>query len=549
LAQKSSQALSSVEQALPLVTTPKQPSLEEALPLNTLPQEEMNTDFEPLTAHGSTEAFPASNIEDGFDISMFLEASPVEPAMDIPLTDSIGNRQHSDIDHGLPADFQPDYSSERNVESVTHPEPIHKGSFEPTSDAIKSYDFINAKTASTHEMAFNTNLASELPDISNTQTEVLNPEVDSIALTPYALEESMSTLEHVSLLPDMHQGKMLHEPEPDYPALSHTPNTVPPHLALHFTLDSSLMKDSPHDTAAFASPANVNSAESTEAYALPVTNADEVIEDIAFSPYGDVEELDTEDTEADYIPKDYIPPQVDATTYDAFASTPESGVDASAFFSLDDAEEDENLPLFTSSVPSVDAATHIPAAAGLMATPFFMLDETDQPVLAKPASNIPLTRLPGSNLSEGGQGVTSAPTPNPIAFDTESDEFGTAIAPVLSEDTLNQMALTALEDVDVIADAPLPVGKSHVYFIHIGGIYAFVALKYNRYILLQAFSSLPGKEESSLKSAPSLSDQPATLSVEWNSTSVAENVFLIRLGTWSALLMDSEEAISIIREL
>jgi hypothetical protein len=200
---------------------------------------------------------------------------------------------------------------------------------------------------------------------------------------------------------------------------------------------------------------------------------------------------------------------------------PSHGVDATAFFSLDDAEEDEDLPAMLESM--VESTT--PAIASHS---FFQLDEYDRP--------IPKVATPSQAEPQGT--IVSAAT-DELAHIMAATGRVPVNDGVISEDTLNLLALSALEDVDVLSEVPLPVGRCQLYFIHICGIYAFVALKQNRYILLQAFSEVPG------------GNKPAnsTIEVEWNSTSTSENVFLVRLGLWGALLVDDDENVSIIREL
>jgi|GEM_PF-5145628 len=108
------------------------------------------------------------------------------------------------------------------------------------------------------------------------------------------------------------------------------------------------------------------------------------------------------------------------------------------------------------------------------------------------------------------------------------------------EDTIHKdMAVIALEELDVLAETRLPVGKATLYFVHISEMYALVSSKESQYTLLQSFSQLPdGCKRNTVE-----------IALEWSASSTEENVFVVKIGNWGALLVDSDEQIAIIREL
>ena len=136
--------------------------------------------------------------------------------------------------------------------------------------------------------------------------------------------------------------------------------------------------------------------------------------------------------------------------------------------------------------------------------------------------------------------------PQLLQIQTE-DEFVTLVPPQgTSEAILEEYARFALEDLDIVASQPFPYGESHLYLVHVNNMYALIALKQNKYTLLQAFSTLPEGVETA-ETAEGLKSKDGTLQVTWNASSYNEHIFNLHLGAWHALVVEDSQTITLMK--
>jgi hypothetical protein len=136
--------------------------------------------------------------------------------------------------------------------------------------------------------------------------------------------------------------------------------------------------------------------------------------------------------------------------------------------------------------------------------------------------------------------------PQLLQIQTE-DEFVTLVPPQgTSEAILEEYARFALEDLDILASQPFPYGESHLYLVHVNNMYALIALKQNKYTLLQAFSTLPEGVETA-ETAEGLKSKDGTLQVTWNASSYNEHIFNLHLGAWHALVVEDSQTITLMK--
>jgi hypothetical protein len=128
----------------------------------------------------------------------------------------------------------------------------------------------------------------------------------------------------------------------------------------------------------------------------------------------------------------------------------------------------------------------------------------------------------------------------------DSDELDAFLeVPKASEATLGKYATLALEDLEVLVSQPFPCGESHLYLVHVNSVYAIIALKHHKYVLLQAFSSLPeGVELTGSTDAPQV--QGDTLQLTWNASSFHEHIFDLQFGSWHALIVEDATRINVL---
>ncbi|MFN9691598.1 MAG: hypothetical protein ACK551_05815 [Vampirovibrionales bacterium] len=136
--------------------------------------------------------------------------------------------------------------------------------------------------------------------------------------------------------------------------------------------------------------------------------------------------------------------------------------------------------------------------------------------------------------------------PQLLQIQTE-DEFITLVPPQgTSEATLEEYARLALEDLDILASQPFPYGESHLCLVHVNNMYAIIALKQNKYTLLQSFSTLPEGVETA-ETAEGLKSKDGTLQVTWNASSYNEHIFDLHLGAWHALVVEDSQNITLMK--
>jgi hypothetical protein len=117
--------------------------------------------------------------------------------------------------------------------------------------------------------------------------------------------------------------------------------------------------------------------------------------------------------------------------------------------------------------------------------------------------------------------------------------------PKASEATLGEYATLALEDLEVLVSQPFPHGESYLYLVHVNSMYAIIALKHHKYVLLQAFSSLPeGVELTGSADAPQIQDQ--ALQLTWNASGYHEHIYNLRFGSWQALVVEDATRINVL---
>jgi hypothetical protein len=128
----------------------------------------------------------------------------------------------------------------------------------------------------------------------------------------------------------------------------------------------------------------------------------------------------------------------------------------------------------------------------------------------------------------------------------DSDELDAFLeVPKASEATLEKYATLALEDLEVLVSQPFPHGESHLYLVHVNSVYAIIALKHHKYVLLQAFSSLPeGVELTGSADAPQIRGD--TLQLTWNASSFHEHIFDLQFGSWHALIVEDATRINVL---
>lgn len=105
--------------------------------------------------------------------------------------------------------------------------------------------------------------------------------------------------------------------------------------------------------------------------------------------------------------------------------------------------------------------------------------------------------------------------------------------------SLSEFANLALEDLNIVSKVDIPLGEGRLYFIHINEMYALIALKNHKYTLLQSFNSLP----------EGVNTQNVELELTWNAMGLEEQVFLLQIGNWGALLVENAHHICLVREL